>query len=69
MELIAEFDPVLKDDLIRCSEKKLMGKKLNSYLTHMNQNELIVDMEQHIQNNIVDLILHAKCYFIILDRC
>lgn len=33
-----------------------MGKKQNSYLTCMIQNELITDMGQHIQNNIVNMI-------------
>jgi hypothetical protein len=64
VELMARFDPIMKDHLNRV-ERGTSGH--NSYLGHHVQNEVIYLLSSKITSAILDDIKQAKFFSIILD--
>ena len=63
VELMARFDPIMKDHLNRVTR----GASHNSYLGQHVKNELIGLLSSKITSTMVDDIKHAKFFSIILD--
>lgn len=64
IQLIAKFDPILKEYLARISTSK---KRRNTYLSHKIQNELISSMANEVRKTIIASVGRAKYYSILLD--
>ncbi|XP_022876703.1 zinc finger MYM-type protein 1-like [Olea europaea var. sylvestris] len=63
VEMVSEFDPIMKEDLRRANAKEIqytnLGKKI--------QNELIQLLANEVRNAIVKKVKHAKYFAVILD--
>lgn len=67
IELIAKFDPVLKDHISRSAPTVEGTKRKHTYLSHTIQDELITKMAEKVKFEIVSKIKKAKYYSILLD--
>lgn len=64
VELLAEFDPVMKEHVRRVLKKE---EKQGIYLIKTIQNEFIDTISDSIKNNIGEAIIKSKYYSIVLD--
>lgn len=64
VELLAEFDPVMQEHVRRVLAKE---ERQASYLSKTIQNELVTNISNNIKKHILESILKAKYYAIILD--
>ncbi|KAL4152914.1 hypothetical protein QTP88_000747 [Uroleucon formosanum] len=67
IELIAKFDPVLKDHISRSAPTVEGAKRKHTYLSHTIQDELITKVAEKVKFEIVSKIKKAKYYSILLD--
>lgn len=63
IEMIAEFDPVMKEHIRRVKDNEIH----NHYLGHRIQNELINLLANEIKTKIITKVVNAKYFSIILD--
>lgn len=66
VELLAEFDPVMKEHLNKIEKTSNLQRKTH-YLGHNIQNELICHISSHIKKYIISDIQKSKYFAIILD--
>lgn len=68
IELMAKFDPVLKEHILTSNNSKVLGaKRGHTYLSHSIQDELITRMAEKVKFKIINSIKQSKYYSILLD--
>jgi len=67
IELIAKFDPVLKDYISMSAPTVERTKRKHTYLSHSIQDELMTKMAEKVKLEIISKIKKAKYYSILLD--
>ena len=68
IELLANYDPVLREHVTKVAESQKKEKRLTvHYLSSDSQNEFVSVCAQHVRQTILEELMIAKYYSIIVD--
>ncbi|XP_063302374.1 zinc finger MYM-type protein 1-like [Pelobates fuscus] len=67
VELLSNYDPILKEHFMRLKHAVASGKRMTSYFSPKIQNELICLLGNHVKDKIVADIKKAKYFGILFD--
>ncbi|XP_040286004.1 zinc finger MYM-type protein 1-like [Bufo bufo] len=67
VELLSNYDPVLKEHFVRIKQSVISGTRVNSYLSSKIQNKFICLLGNHVKEKIVADIRKAKYFGILFD--
>ncbi|CAH2296264.1 Hypothetical predicted protein [Pelobates cultripes] len=67
VELLSNYDPILKEHFMRLKHAVASGKRMTSYFSPKIQNELICLLGNHVKDKIVADIKNAKYFGILFD--
>ncbi|XP_019851026.1 PREDICTED: zinc finger MYM-type protein 1-like [Amphimedon queenslandica] len=68
MELLSHYDPLLREHVIKVAESQKEGKRLPvHYLSSDSQNEFISACAYHVRQTILEELMNAKYYSVIVD--